>query len=179
MTTYDLSPMKSHPGFRNHRILRWVFSVVVVLVLVYSAYVMAVVASRGQLTVTNVAFVALALFVDGMFVVILFGLAADPVSVDVDSEGVRIRFPGNRVRSLTWGNPKFRLVLSRTDGGMDLLSRGKPLCIVRGNRPFQGLLTFEAFDGIVQEARLRGLQVQVQPPRRFWTDVRIVPTPRF
>ncbi|MGA9839937.1 MAG: hypothetical protein WBF81_01825 [Thermoplasmata archaeon] len=97
-------------------------------------------------------------------------LGPSAVAVEVDSEGVRFQYPGDRVRSLAWKDPHFRLVIDHTTGSVDTISVGRPMQVAAGRRAFQDFLTPAAYREIREGADRNGLVVSDRrSPRRGWT----------
>ena len=131
---------------------------------------------NGTLAGLNLVGLVLIGFVLAMFGWIGVMLAPAFVSfVDVDGEGVRFTSGSGRGWSQTWGSPTFRLILDRTDGIRDPISKGEPAWTATvGRLSYRGLLTKEAFDAICETALRQGLTItQSQSPRRGWTRLTV------
>lgn len=95
----------------------------------------------------------------------LFSVIATPVptSVEVDSNGIALVYPGGRVERYLWADRSLQLRFERTQGVIRRGLMGPPMVVLMGGRPPRRYLSVEAFDAIVQQALAHGLRVQDEP----------------
>ena len=109
---------------------------------------------------------AFAFFI-GMGCVLSWRSAPNAHWVEVGSTGVTFGFPHGRTRSYLWRDSRFLLILSRTEawtGGRTT----HPLWLNASGRWRNcGRLTVEAYDALLQEARLQNLRVSGGNPGRY------------
>jgi hypothetical protein len=131
-------------------------------------------ASWGGAQITSVVILGIIIATGAIFVWLLGPSAS---FVELDQRQIRFGYSDGRIRSETWDDPRFRLVIDVTTGANDAASGGKPASAVFGRRGFQDFLTPEAYQAILETARQLGLTSTQRPsPRPGWTRLTITRT---
>jgi hypothetical protein len=101
--------------------------------------------------------------------VVTWILSPGAESVEIDESKIVFEYPGGRVKSLSWSDPLFHLVIDHTSGTNDSISHGKATRMAMDRRAFQDFLTAPAFGAILSGADRQGLNVTERAsPRSGW-----------
>jgi hypothetical protein len=173
VTVFDLSDPESAVGLRSLRRVRWVFLGLLVVSVVSTILIGLSLLQPANRTSARILFLALALVITVVFATIARGFAPGPDAIQIDGAGVHLLSSRRTVQAVNWSDPSFALTIDRTDGSPDLISQGRPAFVLRGLRPSRILLSREAFETLVREAKTRGFAVQESVPQRAWTTVTI------
>jgi hypothetical protein len=105
----------------------------------------------------------------------IFALTPPADWVEVNDEGVRFGLSGGSTFLQDWAESNVIIRLYETTGVRDSISRGKPAWAAAvGQRPFQAVLTSEAFHAILRAGTDRGLVARRVPSaRKGWTRVEL------
>lgn len=96
------------------------------------------------------------------------------IRVRVNEDTVNLDYADGSSRTVSWADSKFRLVVDRTPGLDDSISRGRPMQAVYGRRALQDFLTGPALQAILAGAKSHDLAVSEAPsPRRGWIRLTI------
>ncbi len=170
MVRFDLNETKSLPAAIMARRSRWFVGGLAVFVTVGAAASIAYVMVHHLWTPLDLEWVAGVLLVDAMFLMIYLGSVPQADSIDMDRECLRFTYPSSRIRTVRWLDPRLKIDIGTTAGAPDSLSKGQPLHVLYGYRPFQTYLTRDAFQGIVAAAKEQGLSLEEKRgPRSGWT----------
>lgn len=137
-----------------------------------TVYIAAGASLSSSWTPPKVVAVMLLAILGALFAVGAVVATSPPAYVEVDEQGVRLEEITGRVTEFSWGNPRFKLLLFRTTGAPDRVSRGLPKQSVSR---IVNVLTPEAFECVLSTAVGQGLKVQtsVETGRPGWTRYRI------
>lgn len=166
MTRFDLTA-ENTPYRRIRRLGRW-FSLGCLVVGLIGTFFLA-----GTLDVQHrlgggenlVALIAAA------WITVLFGIAyvlSTPLAdaCELDERGIQFFRSVHLVWKNEWESPTF-LIIDRTQGARDSVSRGKPVWAAAfGRRGFQALLSEAAYRTVLDSAGARGLALTERPGRR-------------
>lgn len=173
MTRFDFHDGEGIAGAKNYRLVRLVFSALLIFAVAVSIYLVLSLVEAGGSVSYRAVLAFPAILITGTLALILANLSPRPVAVEVDEQSIRLMYPRQAPWTISWPNPGFSLRLARTSGASDLMSGGQPAFVLLGRRPRQNLLTRGAFGEIVRVARSKGLRVEEGPPRRGWTTLSI------
>lgn len=88
---------------------------------------------------------------------------AVPHSVEINSDGFALSYPGARVERIMWADPGLRLRFERTEGITRRGLKGPPMAVLMGGRPPRRYLSPAVFNELARQARANGLRVQEEP----------------
>ena len=170
MVRFDLNETKSLPAALMARRSRWLVGGLTIFVTAAAAATIAYAVTHRLSTPLDSSWIAGVLFVDVIFLLIYLGATPQANFIDVNQEGVHLMYPGGRVRTVHWLDSGLKVDMGQTPGAPDGLSKGRPLHVLYGYRPFQTFLTKGAFEGVLAAARERGLLIEeMRGPRPGWT----------
>jgi hypothetical protein len=79
-------------------------------------------------------------------------------SIGIAERGITFRYPRGRVEVLGWDVADFELVILKTNGVADMISKGVATFAVQGRKPFQACLTQAALDAMIRRCHEHGLE---------------------
>lgn len=149
------------------RLTRWVCIGSTIVLFGLTAYYVARAELEVGWTTTMLLVSASAAFMAILFSVgAIWKYAPGAIAATTDELGLTLHFPGGRTKQLRWSDPRFRVIINRTSGVADAISRGRPVQAVSGRLWLQDFLSDESFRTFLDLAKDRGLSVSEGPGLR-------------
>lgn len=169
---FDLRATRDYPLARNARIGRWLTLGVFVTVFGSTLYLSAFLTEEGAWTLTALIALVFLIWICGASLYIAIGFAPQAEVLELAEQGFVLKYPSGRAQAIRWEDKNLTLKLARNEPSGHAKRPVPSTWVLLGNRPFQNYLTRAAFDGLIGQARARGLNIDERPARRpGWTRI--------
>jgi hypothetical protein len=174
VTEYDLADTRKLRDSRNLRLMWLTSGTLLALVGAGLIYVIVDFSLKGAWTTGNIVFAGAVGFVAAATAGVFLTVGPLPEKLEVDEDGIHLRFRRGRIRTKRWKDPSFNLRVSSRAGASEGQGPDQSMYVVFTGRPPKIYVTEPAFEAILLQAKSSGLSVrQVEVSSRGFTRILI------